>query len=89
MNSLFKLIKRKFKSFKRGVSGWGMFDNDNPKYIIAKVKIADTYTLIRLGRCNSSITKGSPADLQQKAIKRELKYRNNTTNLIYERSSKN
>ncbi len=75
MISLFKLIKRKLKSFKRGIVGWGMFDNDNPKYIIDRVKSEDTDTLIRLGRCNSCITKGSPADLQQKAIRRELKYR--------------
>lgn len=62
------------KNIKRAIAGWGAFDKDKPSDIVNRTKSQDTATL--KGLSNSGPTgKGSPAELQQKAIKRELKRR--------------
>ena len=62
------------KTVGRALAGWGVFDKDTPADIIKKVQSLDTATLKTL-LSNGPIGKGSPAELQQKAIRRELKRR--------------
>lgn len=62
------------KSIKRGMAGWGAFDKDKPADVVNRVKGQDTDTLKTLSN-RGSTGKGSPAELQQKAIGRELKKR--------------
>ena len=62
------------KSIKRGMAGWGAFDKDKPADVVKRVKGQDTDTLKGLSRTGPT-GKGSPAELQQKAISRELKKR--------------
>lgn len=62
------------KSIKRGMAGWGAFDKDKPADVVKRVKGQDTDTLKGLSN-RGSTGKGSPAELQQKAISRELKKR--------------
>ena len=63
------------KTIKRSIAGWGAFDKDKPKDVVNKVKGQDTDVLKRLHEPNTKKGKGSPAELQQKAISRELKKR--------------
>jgi hypothetical protein len=63
------------KTIKRSIAGWGAFDKDKPKDVVNKVKGQDTDVLKRLHEPNTKKGKGSPAELQQKAIGRELKKR--------------
>jgi hypothetical protein len=62
------------KTIKRGMAGWGAFDKDKPADVVKRVKDQDTDTLKGLSN-RGSTGKGSPAELQQKAISRELKKR--------------
>ena len=62
------------KTIKRGMAGWGAFDKDKPADVVKRVKGQDTDTLKGLSN-RGSTGKGSPAELQQKAISRELKKR--------------
>ena len=62
------------KDIKRGMAGWGAFDKDKPADVVKRVKGQDTDTLKTLSRTGPT-GKGSPAELQQKAISRELKKR--------------
>lgn len=62
------------KTIKRGMAGWGAFDKDKPADVVKRVKDQDTDTLKGLSN-RGSTGKGSPAELQQKAINRELKKR--------------
>jgi hypothetical protein len=62
------------KSIKRGIAGWGAFDKDKPIDVVKRNKEYDTDTLKRLSN-RGSTGKGSPAELQQKVIDRELKKR--------------
>ncbi len=62
------------KYIKRSVAGWGAYDNDGPADVIKRVKGHDTDTLKSLSRHGPG-GKGSPAELQQKAIRHELKKR--------------
>ena len=62
------------KNIKRAVAGWGAFDKDKPADVVKRVKGQDTATLKGLSN-RGSTGKGSPAELQQKAISRELKKR--------------
>ena len=62
------------KTIKRGMAGWSAFDKDNPADVVKRVKGQDTDTLKGLSRTGPA-GKGSPAELQQKAISRELKKR--------------
>lgn len=62
------------KTIKRGMAGWGAFDKDKPADVVKRVKGQDTDTLKGLSN-RGSTGKGSPAELQQKAIERELKKR--------------
>jgi hypothetical protein len=62
------------KSIKRGIAGWGAFDKDKPADVVKRVRGQDTDTLKGLSN-RGSTGKGSPAELQQKAIERELKKR--------------
>lgn len=62
------------KSIKRGIAGWGAFDKDKPADVVKRVKGQDTDTLKGLSRTGPT-GRGSPAELQQKAISRELKKR--------------
>ena len=63
------------KTIKRSIAGWGSFDKDKPKDVVNRVKSQDTDVLKRLHDPNTKKGKGSPAELQQKAIGRELKKR--------------
>jgi hypothetical protein len=63
------------KTIKRSVAGWGAFNKEKPKDVVNKVKGQDTDVLKRLHEPNTKKGKGSPAELQQKAISRELKKR--------------
>jgi hypothetical protein len=63
------------KTIKRSVAGWGAFNKEKPKDVVNKVKGQDTDVLKRLHEPNTEKGKGSPAELQQKAISRELKKR--------------
>jgi len=63
------------KYIKRSVAGWGWYDKDKPKDVVNKVKGQDTDVLKRLHEPDTKKGKGSPAELQQKAISRELKRR--------------
>jgi len=65
------------KTIKRGMAGWGAggFDKDKPKDVINRVKGQDTYVLKKLSDPAARKGKGSPAELQQKVISRELKKR--------------
>jgi hypothetical protein len=65
------------KTIKRGMAGWGAggFDKDKPKDVINRVKGQDTDVLKILSDPAARKGKGSPAELQQKAISRELKKR--------------
>jgi hypothetical protein len=63
------------KTIKRSIAGWGAFDKDKPKDVANRVKGQDTDVLKRLHEPNTKKGKGSPAELQQKAIGRELKKR--------------
>jgi hypothetical protein len=62
------------KTIKRGMAGWGAFDKDKPADVVKRVRGQDTDTLKGLSN-RGSTGKGSPAELQQKAISRELKKR--------------
>ena len=62
------------KTIKRGMAGWGAFDKDKPADVVKRVKDQDTDTLKGLSN-RGSTGKGSHAELQQKAIGRELKKR--------------
>jgi hypothetical protein len=62
------------KSIKRSLAGWGAFDKDKPADVVNRVRGQDTDTLKGLSRTGPT-GKGSPAELQQKAISRELKKR--------------
>ena len=62
------------KTIKRSMAGWGAFDKDKPADVVKRVKGQDTDTLKGLSN-RGSTGKGSPAELQQKAISRELKKR--------------
>jgi hypothetical protein len=62
------------KTIKRGMAGWGAFDKDKPADVVKRVRGQDTDTLKSLSRTGPT-GKGSPAELQQKAIGRELKKR--------------
>ena len=62
------------KDIKRSLAGWGAYDNDGPADVIKRVKGHDTDTLNSLSH-RGSVIKGSPAELQQKAIRHELKKR--------------
>jgi hypothetical protein len=63
------------KTIKRSVAGWGAFNKEKPKDVVNKVKGQDTDVLKRLSDPAAKKGKGSPAELQQKAISRELKKR--------------
>jgi hypothetical protein len=67
-------VKKGVKKLSRGMKGWGVFDKDKPADVVNRVKGQDTDTLKTLSNPGST-GKGSPAELQQKAISRELKKR--------------
>ena len=62
-----------FKSIKRGLKGWGMFDKDGPKELVKRNKAHDLETakLLRMSLDNAPV--GSPAALQRKVLDRRLK----------------
>jgi hypothetical protein len=72
------------KTIKRSIAGWGAFDKDKPKDVVNKVKGQDTDVLKRLSDPAAKKTKGSPAELQQKAIGRELKKRDQGVSESYD-----
>lgn len=62
------------KKVKRGLAGWGAFDKDSPRELVNRNKAYDTETLKNL-QTDKKTGKGSPSELQQKVINRELKKR--------------
>ena len=62
------------KKVKRSLAGWGAFDKDSPRELVNRTKAHDTKTLKTL-QTDKKKGKGSPAELQQKVINRELKKR--------------
>lgn len=67
------------KKLVRGMKGWSAFDKDGPADLVKRNKAYDDETVKLLRNPGAKVTKGSPADLQQRVLDREARKRGLTT----------
>ncbi len=72
------------KKLARGVKGWAAFDKDGPTELVKRNKAYDDETIKLLRNPSAKVTKGSPADLQQRVLDREAKRRGLTTEQMHD-----